>query len=116
MQVVMPAKLRPTVLQIAHDGVSGPVGVRKTYDQVMRHLYWPCLKKDIAALIKTCHTCQLTGKPNEVIKPVPVYAIPVAEHPFEHLIVNCVGPLPCSKSGSNFLLTVMCQADRKSVV
>ena len=33
-----------------------------------------------------------------------MYAIPVAEHPFEHL--------PCSKSGSNFLLTVMCQATR----
>lgn len=26
--------------------------------------------------------------------------------PFEHLIVDFVGPLPCSKSGSNYLFTV----------
>ena len=39
-----------------------------------------------------------------------MYPIPAAEHPFEHLIFDCVGPLPHSKSGSNFLLTVMCQA------
>ena len=32
VQVVLPAKLRPTVLQIAHDSLSGHVGVRKTYD------------------------------------------------------------------------------------
>ncbi|XP_030271930.1 uncharacterized protein LOC115581177 isoform X1 [Sparus aurata] len=112
VQVVLPLKRRPTVLQIAHDGVSGHLGVRKTYDRVLRHFYWPRLKKDISAFIKTCHTCQLTGKPNQVIKPAPLYPIPVAEHPFEHLIVDCVGPLPRSKSGSNFLLTVMCQATR----
>lgn len=52
------------------------------------------------------------GKPNQTIKPAPLCPIPVAEHPFEHLIVDCVGPLPCSKSGNAFLLTVMCQSTR----
>lgn len=28
---------------------------------------------------------------------------------FNHLIVDCVGPLPCSKSGSEYLLTITCQ-------
>lgn len=32
--------------------------------------------------------------------------------PFEHLIIDCVGPLPRSKSGANYLLTVMCQSTR----
>lgn len=32
--------------------------------------------------------------------------------PFEHLIVDCVGPQPPSKSGATYLLTVMCQATR----
>ncbi len=30
--------------------------------------------------------------------------------PFQHLLVDCVGPLPSSKSGNVYLLTVMCQS------
>lgn len=30
----------------------------------------------------------------------------------EYLIIDCVGPLPPSKSGSQYALTVMCQATR----
>lgn len=57
----------------------------------------------------TCHRCQLTGKHIQAIKHVPLYLNTVAEHPFEYLII---GPMPWSKAGSNFLLTVMCQAMR----
>lgn len=32
--------------------------------------------------------------------------------PFEHVIVDCVGPLPKAKSGQQFLLTIMCTATR----
>lgn len=32
--------------------------------------------------------------------------------PFEHLIVDCVGPLARSKAGYCYLLTVMCQSTR----
>ena len=31
---------------------------------------------------------------------------------FEYLIIDCVGPLPRSKAGSHYLLTVMCQSTR----
>ncbi len=30
----------------------------------------------------------------------------------EHLIIDCVGPLPHSRSGAVYLLTVMCQSAR----
>ncbi len=79
----------------------------KTYDRILRQFYWPRLKKDI----RTCHTCQVTGKPNHLLKPVPLSPIAVTSKPFEHLIIDCVGPLPPSK-GSAYLLTVMCQATR----
>lgn len=58
--------------------------------------------------ITTYHICQITGKPKQVIKPVPLYPIPVAKHLFEHLIIDCVGSLPWSKVGSTFLLTLPC--------
>lgn len=108
-QVVVQSKFRDLVLKTAHGELSGHLGVRKTYDRVMRHFYWPCVRKDVAHFIKTCHTCQLTGKPNQIIKPAPLYSIPSVGKPFEQLIVDCVGPLTPSKSGSVYLLTVMCQ-------
>ena len=110
-QFVVPRKFRDLVLQTCHN-VAGHPGVRKTYDRVLRYCFWPRLKRDISAYIKTCHTCQLTGKPNQSIKPAPLCPIPVVEQPFEHLIIDCVGPLPHSKRGNNYLLTVMCQVTR----
>lgn len=78
----------------------------------MRHFFWPRIKKDVAAYIKKSHTCQLTGKPNQSITPAPLSPIPAIGQPFEHLIIDCVGPLPQSRSGAVYLLTVMCQSTR----
>ena len=110
-QIVLPTKWRHAALKVAHDE-AGHSGIAKTYDRVLRHFFWPGLKRDVAAYVKTCHTCQLTGKPNQVLRPAPLYPIPALGQPFDHLIIDCVGPLPRSKSGSLYLLTVMCQNTR----
>lgn len=112
IQVVVPVSLRNAVLDSAHGGVSGHLGVNKTYQHLLQYFYWPRVKSDVRQYIKTCSVSQLTGKPNQTIKPVPLYPIPVMEQPFQHLLVDCVGPLPPSKSGSVYLLTVMCQSTR----
>ena len=111
LQVVVPSKFCTEVLKAAHDHCVH-LGVRKTYAYILRYFFWPCVKRDVSSYIRTCSTCQLTGKPNQGIKPAPLYPIPAIAQPFEHLIVDCVGPLPCSKSGSKYLLTVMCQSTR----
>ena len=77
---------------------------------ILRHLYWPGLKRDVAAFCRTCHTCQVTGKPNQVIPPAPLCPIPVLGEPFEHVLVDCVGPLTKSRTGNQFLLTIICVA------
>lgn len=107
IQVVVPTKFRMALLEVAHD-LSGHSGVRKTYDRVLRYFFWPPAKSDISCYIKQCHTCQLTGKPNQKLKLAPLHPIPAMGEPFEHLIVDCVGPLPSSKLGSKYLLTIMC--------
>ena len=52
------------------------------------------------------------GKPNQVIPPAPLCPIPVMGEPFEKVIVDCVGPLPRTKAGNQFLLTLMCASTR----
>uniref|UniRef100_A0A3B4UD58 Gypsy retrotransposon integrase-like protein 1 n=1 Tax=Seriola dumerili TaxID=41447 RepID=A0A3B4UD58_SERDU len=112
LQIVLPAKFRQPVLQVAHDE-SGHSGVRKTYGRLLRHFFLASyIKRDVSAFIKTSHTCQLTDKPNQVLKPAPLCPIPAVNQPFEHLIVDCVGPLPPAKTGATFLLAVMCQSTR----
>jgi len=89
-----------------------PTGIKKTYDRVLRYFFWPRLKRDVASYVKACHICQLTGKPSQVVKPAPLSPIPALGQPFEHLIIDCVGPLPPSKSGCAYILTIMCQTTR----
>lgn len=107
-QIVIPDGLRDLVLKMAHGDVAGHFGVKKTYNNVMRYFFWPRLKRDVASFIKTCHTCQIVGKPNEVLAPAPLYPIPVVGNPFEYLTIDCVGPLSPSKAGTTYILTVMC--------
>ncbi|XP_034567353.1 uncharacterized protein LOC117832370 [Notolabrus celidotus] len=110
-QVVVPEKFRGEVLKTSHDQ-SGHLGVRKTYNYILRYFFWPRMKRDVSQYIKSCPTCQLAGKPNQCIKPAPLCPIPAIAQPFEHLVIDCVGPLPPSRSGCKYLLTVMCQRTR----
>ena len=112
VQVVVPCKFRKAVLDLAHNEVAGHTGVRKTYDRIVRRFCWPRLRRDVSSYLKTCHVCQLTGKPNQQIPVAPLQPIPAVSNPFEYLIVDCVGPLPRSKAGHLYLLTVMCQSTR----
>ncbi|KAL2095743.1 hypothetical protein ACEWY4_007891 [Coilia grayii] len=89
LQVVVPGKFRKLVLQSAHGDVAGHFGVRKTYQRLLQDFYWPKIKKSVAEYVRTCHVCQLTGKPNQTIQSAPLHPIPVMGQPFEHLIVDC---------------------------
>lgn len=54
----------------------------------------------------------MAGKPNKNIKPPPLKPIPVAEDTFWKIMINCVGPLPKSRGGHEFLLTIICATIR----
>ena len=112
-QIVVPTVYREEILSLAHDSpMSGHLGVNKTYDRILRHFFWPGLRRDVAEYCKTCHTCQMVGKPNQRVPKAPLKPIPAFEEPFSRVIIDCVGPLPKSKSGNRFLLTIMCASTR----
>lgn len=83
-QVVVPKPYREQVMSVAHDHeLSGHVGIRKTYDYLLKNFFWPSMKSDVAKFCKSCHACQMAGKPNQVIPPAPLKPIPVLGEPFE---------------------------------
>jgi len=56
--------------------------------------------------------CQVKGKPGTSVKPYPLHPIPVVEDPFSKVVIDCVGPLPKTKRGNQFLLTIVDSATR----
>lgn len=85
----------------AHNIIPGHMEVKKAYHWVFQHFFWPCHV-----------TLQVTSRPNQSLKPAPLCPIPAENKPFDNLIMDCVGPLPRSKSGCSYLLTIMCQSTR----
>ena len=92
--------------------MAGHLGVTKTCDRILQHLYWLKLRQSLADYCKTCHTCQMVGKPNQDPPEAPLKPIPIFNEPFSRVIVDCVGPLPKAKSGHQYLLTIMCSSTR----
>lgn len=112
-QIVVPAGCRQHIMSVAHESKwAGHLGINKTYQAILRHFYWPGLKSDISKHCRACHVCQVVGKPNQSVPPAPLHPIPVIAEPFERVIIDCVGPLPRTKSGNQYLLTIMCAATR----
>lgn len=112
-QIVVPSIYRREILSVAHEGsMAGHLGVRKTCDRILRHFYWPKLRKDVSQFCKTCHICQVVGKPNQKVPKAPLHPIPAFDEPFSRVLVDCVGPLPKTKTGNEYILTIMCASTR----
>ncbi|XP_076057418.1 uncharacterized protein LOC143034959 [Oratosquilla oratoria] len=96
------------VMQMGHDSpFAGHMGVRKTLDRIWQHFYWPGIRKDVTQYCRSCHTCQVVGKPNQSVAVAPLKPIPVGEEPFAKVIADIVGPLPKTKNGNEYILTLM---------
>ena len=68
-QIVVPRVYRPEILNLANETpMSGHLGVNKTYHKILNHFYWPGLKSDVSQHCKSCHTCQMVGKPNQLFQ------------------------------------------------
>ena len=112
-QIVVPKSYRHEILSIAHESpMSGHLGINKTYHKIINHFYWPGLKSDVSKYCKTCHTCQMVGKPNQTIPKAQLQPIPAFDEPFSRILIDGVGPLPRTKSGNEYLLTIMCTSTR----
>ena len=108
-QIVVPKVYQCEILILAHDSsMGGHLGINKTYSKITKHFYWPQIWRCVAEFRKTCHTCKMVGKPNRKIPVAPLKPIPA----FRKVIIDCVDPLPKTKSRNQYLLTIMCASTR----
>ena len=110
---MVPKIYRSEISSLAHETpMSGHLGVNKTYHKILSHFYWPDLKTDVSNYCRSCHTCHVVGKPNQVIPKAGLQPIPAIDERFSRIIIDCVGPLPKTKSGHEYLLTIICASTR----
>ena len=60
-RIVIPKKLRPRVLSLAHEGHLGIVGTKQ---KLCSKAWWPGMEKDAEKHCKPCYGCQLVSRPS----------------------------------------------------
>ena len=96
-RIVIPRKLRPRVLSLAHEGHPGIVSMKQ---RLRSKVCWPGIDREAERFCKTCHGCQLVNGPS---KPEPIKSTPLPSDPWKDLAIDLLGPLP---SGDSVLVVV----------
>lgn len=100
-------------MYLAHENdLSGHFGVRKTFQKVAEHFFWPGMRRDIKKHVLSCEVCQLVGKPNQKIPKAPLIPIPSVGEPFREVIIDVVGPLPRTRGGNEYILSIVDRMSR----
>ena len=97
IRIVIPRKLRPRVLSLAHEGHPGIVSMKQ---RLRSKVWWPGIDREAERFCKTCHGCQLVSSPS---KPEPIKSTPLPSGPWQDLAIDPLGPLP---SGDSVLIVV----------
>ena len=114
IQLIIPKKFRKDILKLCHDDVSGHLGVQRTKDRVLLNFFWPNCYKVIETYVKTCHECQIVGKPRDK-KKVPLKLTPIILEPFSKLAIDAIGPLPITGNNNRYAITAICCASKYPV-
>ena len=97
-QIIIPGKLRRTVIKAAHS--LGHLGMTKT-KQILRQKYWfPEMNKMVEQLVGQCYECQVTTREHRQ-EPLKMTEIP--EKPWQVVSVDFGGPYPDVTKHSYFI-------------
>ena len=91
-RLVIPQKLRPRVLELAHEGHQGIV---KTKYRLRSKVWWPKMDADAEKLCRSCHGCQ---EVSEYAPPEPMARAFPPSGPWDDCAADILGPLPSGKS------------------
>lgn len=96
-RIVLPGKLRPQALALAHEGHLGVVGTKQN---LRSKVWWPGMDRAAERHCRSCHGCQLVAKPDP---PDPIKSTTLPEGPWLDVATDLQGPFP---SGHSILVVV----------
>ena len=96
-RIIIPSKLQPRTLALAHEGHLGVVGTKQN---LRTKVWWPGMDKAVERHCQACQECQLVARPDP---PEPIRSTSLPDGPWQDLAVDLMGPLP---SGHSLLVIV----------
>ena len=105
LRYVVPLRFRNQVLCYLHrNPLAGHFGIYRTTAAAVRRFYWPRMRADIKRYVKCCLRCEM-AKPGPGKGKMPlIQEISGARN--ERVAFDIVGPLPQTKNGNRFVLTI----------
>ena len=103
---VVPKELQKKILAYFHTSNSfHHQGIQRTVDNIKRRFYWSNILQDVTDYCNGCKACQVSKARREKCKGkiIPI----MASRPFEKISMDLVGPLPFTRKGNRYLLTIM---------
>jgi hypothetical protein len=103
---LLPEALRPMVYEYFHRSqLSAHLGVTKTLNRIAKVFYWPNMRCDVAALVRSCQDCQ-RAKPAQDSR-IGLHSAKVVTRPMERFFIDFVGPIVRSRKGNVAILVVL---------
>jgi hypothetical protein len=103
--VIVPHKLRDTVLQEMHGGqASGHFGVNKTLGRLRRQYTWYGMSADTRSWIRQCDKCAARKSPSKKLRGE--LQQPKVGAPMELVALDILGPLPITERGNKYILVI----------
>lgn len=105
-RIVLPEELITPALQRLHDGLEGGhLGILKTLRKMQQRFWRPGLAKEVTNYCKSCMVCAecKTGKSSKA----PLTTMTTGS-PMQRVHIDVIGPLPRTKKGNKYILTVQC--------
>ena len=105
-QIVVPSKLIPEVLRLAHDEhLAGHQGSKKTLLRVLSRFWWPTVRKDVENYTQSCTVCA-ERMPVNIKARAPLLERPSSAKPFEVIEMDIKGPLPKTDGGYQYIFVI----------
>lgn len=88
----------------------GHSGQKKLLSKIKSQYKWRNIEKDVANYVKNCEKC-LTNKVKSSCK-APMMITPTPSKTMEVIIIDTLGPLPETKNGNKYAITMICDLSK----
>ena len=106
-RIVLPLSLLTPALKRVHDGMEGSnLGTFKTLHKLQARFWRPGLSSAVYDYVQSCVICG-KRKPPPTKPKAGLISIP-SSHPMQRVHIDIIGPVPRTKKGNCYILTVQC--------